>query len=82
MSLQRNFNLTERVRLEFQAHAHNLFNHTQFSPRYNAGWGGTEVANNLANGQAAGATQNANFGTHGTATYDSRNIEFVLKLKF
>ena len=82
MSMQRTFNVTERVRMEFQAHAHNVFNHTQFSPSYNAGWGGTEVGNNPASGQLPGATQNANYGTHTTATYDARNLELVLKVRF
>lgn len=82
MSVQRTFSLTERFRFDVQAHAHNLFNHTQFSPGYNLGLGATEILNNPGVGQVPGLGQNANYGTHGLATYDSRNIEFVLKLRF
>ena len=82
LTVQRSFSLTERFRLELHAHAHNFFNHTQFSPSYATGLGATEIVTNLANGQLAGAGQNAAFGAHGLATYDARSIEFVVKLRF
>ncbi len=82
MTIQRNFSITERIRLQLQAHANNFFNHTQFSPSYSTSLGGTEVRTNLANGQLIGAGQNAGFGAHGMSTYDPRQIEIVLKLVF
>ena len=81
-SIQRTFAISERFRLDLQAHAHNFLNHTQFSPSYSTGLGNTEIVTNLANGQLAGAGQSAAFGAHGLSTYDARNIEIVLKLRF
>ena len=46
------------------------------------GLGNTEILDDKANGRAVGAAQNANYGTHGLSTYDPRNMEFVLKLRF
>lgn len=82
LSIQRTFAISERFRLDLQAHAHNFLNHTQFSPSYSTGLGATEVVTNLANGQLAGAGQSATYGAHGLATYDPRNIEIVLKIRF
>lgn len=82
MSLQRTIQVRERYRLDIQAHAQNLFNHTQFSPNYTTGLGGTETLNNPSRGQLPGYGQASNFGTRGMATYDPRNIEVVLKLRF
>jgi hypothetical protein len=59
-----------------------VFNHTQFNPGYNTGLGNTEILSDLSKGQAVGIGQNGNYGTHGLSTYDSRNIELVLKLRF
>jgi hypothetical protein len=82
MSVQRNFQLRERLQLQLQAHAQNLFNHTQFSPGWTTGLGGTEILNNPSRGQLPGYGQAAGFGTRGTATFDARNLEIVLKLRF
>ena len=82
MSLQRTVVLTERLRMDLQVHAQNLFNHTQFAPAYNMGLGATEILNNPSRGQLPGYGQSANFGTRGMGTYDPRNLEMVLKLRF
>jgi len=82
LSVQRLFKLTERLELSLQAHAHNALNHTQFSPGYTMGLGNTETLDDKAAGRAPGAGQNANYGTHGLGTYDPRNMEFVLKIRF
>ncbi len=82
MSVQRVFPIRERLRLELQAHAQNLFNHTQFSPGWTTGLGGTEILNNPSRGQLPGYGQAAGFGARGTGTYDARNLEMVLKLRF
>ncbi len=83
LSVRRSFKITEGMSLEFQADATNLFNHTQFSP---TGWdmnlGNTEIRNNAAAGQSPGAGQNANYGTHGTATFDPRLLELQVKFRF
>jgi len=82
MSIQRSFPIGERFRLDLQAHANNFLNHTQFSPGYTMGLGGTEIVNNPANGQLAGYGQNAQYGSHGTSTYDPRQLQIVLRLVF
>lgn len=82
LSIQRTFNLTERFHLDLQAHAQNVLNHTQFNPSYNLGLGNTEIVNNPSQGQLAGYGQSAAYGTHGTGTYDARNMEFVLRFRF
>jgi hypothetical protein len=82
LSIQRTFTFGERLRVDLQAHSYNAFNHTQFSPSYTTGLGATEVVNAASRGQLPGYGQNANYGTHGQATYDARNMEFVLKFRF
>lgn len=82
MSLQRSININERLRMDLQVHAQNLFNHTQFAPAYNMGLGATEILNNPSRGQLPGFGQSATFGTRGMGTFDPRNIELVMKLRF
>lgn len=82
MSIQRTIQITERFRLDIQGHAQNLFNHTQFSPNYTTGLGGTETLNNPSRGQLPGYGQAVGYGTRGLATYDPRNIEVVMKFRF
>lgn len=82
LSLQRSITFKERFRLDIQGHAQNLFNHTQFSPSYATSVGATETLNNPARGQLPGYGQAANYGTHGQGTFDVRNLEVVLKLRF
>ena len=91
VSITRNFKLTERYALEFSAHATNALNHPQFggsfasSGGYNAGLGAINVTAPTANntntqlGQGSGSST---FGTYGLSTYDPRQVELGLKLRF
>ncbi len=79
-SADRNFKLTERLRVEFSMQATNLLNHTQFRPTINGGVGATNVS--TANGGIPGLGTNDSFGTYSTATFDPRQIEFQLRLRF
>jgi hypothetical protein len=64
--------------LNIAAQATNVFNHTQFKPGLNLGFGTTSVA-----AGSVGAPQNPNnFGTYTRSTYDARQIEIALKMKF
>jgi Carboxypeptidase regulatory-like domain/TonB dependent receptor len=77
-SLFKNFQLTERARLEFRSEFFNIFNHPNFNY---PGFGGNGVV------AVSGSTNfnNSTFGEIGStrdAPYDSREIQFALKLYF
>jgi Carboxypeptidase regulatory-like domain/TonB dependent receptor len=77
-SLFKNFQLTERTRLEFRSEFFNIFNHPNFNY---PGFGGNGVV------AVSGSTNfnNSTFGEIGStrdAPYDSREIQFALKLYF
>jgi hypothetical protein len=80
LSLDRVFSVTEKVKFELSAQASNFLNRTQFRPSFNGGLGGTQV--NAANGGIVGLGTNDNYGTHSMATFDPRQIEFHLRLRF
>lgn len=88
LTVDRAFRLTERVRFEFSAQASNLFNHMQLRPIYTSGLGSVQLRNDAANGLFPGSGTNDNFGTitlaptSGNATFDPRQIEFHLRIRF
>lgn len=82
LSLDRVFSLTEKVRMEFSAQATNFFNHTQFSPSFTRSFGAINIVNDRANGRIPGLGSNDNYGTMTTATYDPRQIELHLRVRF
>ena len=78
LSLFKNFQVTERTRLEFRSEFFNIFNHPNFNY---PGFGGNGVV------AVSGATNfnNSTFGEIGStrdAPYASREIQFALKLYF
>jgi hypothetical protein len=78
LSLFKNFQLTERARLEFRSEFFNILNHPNFNY---PGFGGNGVV------AVSGATNfnDSTFGEIGStrdAPYDSREIQFALKLYF
>ncbi|MFN0101481.1 MAG: TonB-dependent receptor [Bryobacteraceae bacterium] len=85
MSLQKEIPIHERVQMQISAEASNLFNNTQFRPVMNAGTGATFTnvtpAQN-AQGIRPGMVQNDSFGTWGMSTFDPRQIEFRLRVRF
>jgi hypothetical protein len=78
-SLFKNFQITERFRAEFRSEFFNIFNH----PNFNApGFGGNGV---VAISGSTDFKNTKNFGEIGStrdAPYDSRQIQFALKLYF
>jgi hypothetical protein len=86
MSLEKNFRIRERYSLSVSGQATNLFNHTQFQPGLNTGFGATVVTSNQATsggakiGQLLDATNT--FGTYTRNTYDARQLEMVVQFKF
>jgi trimeric autotransporter adhesin len=92
LSVSRLFKVTERISLEFSAHATNALNNAQFggsfagSGGYNMNLGGINVtppgAGNPSNTQLGQGTGSTTFGTYGLGTYDPRQIELGLKVRF
>ena len=82
VGVDRVFRLQERLQLEFSAQVTNILNHTQFRPTFNGNLGNTQTNPNPAAGRVAGLGTNDNFGTFNTGTYDPRQIEFHLRVRF
>ncbi len=85
LSLQKAFRIGERVSAQISAEASNLLNSTQFRPELNAGTGSTftnVTAAQSAQGIKPGMLQNDSFGTFGMATFDPRQVELRLRLRF
>lgn len=82
LSLSRTFKPTERVAVEFQASSTNLLNHTQFRS-ITGGLGGPNTAPlpNSTNTQL-GQPGTGSYGTHGYATFDPRQVELQLRVRF
>ncbi len=89
LSISRAVRITERYALEFSAHATNAFNHPEFggliSGSYNVGLGSINVTpptSSNTNTQLGQGTGSSSFGTYGLSTYDPRQVELGLKLRF
>ena len=82
MSIGRTFKATERLSVEFLANFTNFLNHAQFQA-YSAGLGGINVtANDPTQTKLGQPTGSSSFGTHGLGTYDPRQVEFQLRIRF
>jgi carboxypeptidase family protein/TonB-dependent receptor-like protein len=81
LNLERSFRVREKVSIDFSAQFTNAFNHTQFRPAITGGLGGPNVTASTLN-VGIGQLTNSNFGTHGTDTFDPRQTEFQLKIRF
>jgi hypothetical protein len=82
-SLNKNFALSERARLQFRAEFFNLFNHPSFNGFGNAVFSGTTITQpvpNVNNFNVA-TTRNSQFGLL-TSDRGPRQIQFGLKLNF
>jgi hypothetical protein len=85
MSLQKEFELPRRARLEVSAEASNVLNNAQFRPTLNLSTGNifTNVtAAQRAQGIQPGMVQNESFGTFDMSTFDPRQIELRLRILF
>lgn len=88
MSLEKTFKAWERWEVNFSAQATNLFNHTQFRPGINTSFGGTvlpaTITANPTLGLKVGQLQDTvnTWGTFTQNTYDARQVEMVLKIRF
>lgn len=85
LSLQKEFNLNEKVRMQISGEATNFLNNTQFRSNMNSGTGGTFTnltAAQRARGIQPGMVQNEGFGTFAMQTFDPRQIELRLRIFF
>ncbi|MCU0227056.1 MAG: TonB-dependent receptor [Bryobacterales bacterium] len=85
LSLQKEFSVNEKVRVQLSGEATNFLNNTQWRSNMNAGNGGTFT--NLTPAQRArgiqpGMLQNENFGTFAMQTFDPRQVELRLRIMF
>jgi hypothetical protein len=92
MSLEKSFKMWERYSVNLAAQATNLFNNTQFKPGLNTSFGATVLqstvdANKLLNlkvGQLLDTPTNSTstWGTYTQNTYDARQLELVMRIRF
>lgn len=82
-SITRDFKLTERFTLQFQANATNLLNHPNFQT-YTAdlGSGVEQSATNSSNIPLGYSANTNSYGTHSNTTFDFRQIEFAMHVRF
>ncbi|MCI0721917.1 MAG: TonB-dependent receptor [Acidobacteria bacterium] len=82
LSIARSFQATERFVVEFAADVFNFFNHTQFRS-YDNFLGGVVTQADPATKTPLGAVSGASsYGTHGLATFDPRQVEINLRVRF
>jgi trimeric autotransporter adhesin len=89
LSLEKSFKVWERYSINLAAQATNLFNNTQFRPGLNTSFGATVLpatvtANptlNLKVGQLLDNATNT-WGAYTQNTYDARQIELVMRVRF
>jgi hypothetical protein len=92
LSLTRTFHVREGLSLEFSAHATNALNHAEFGGSiasggaYNSNLGGINVtppgASNPSNTQLGQPMGSSTYGAYGLGTFDPRQLELGLKLRF
>jgi hypothetical protein len=82
LSIERTFRVKERFSADLSAQFTNAFNHTQFMPAMNMALGAQSVAVNSPLGIQPGQGQSSNFGTRGNSTFDPRQVELRLKVRF
>jgi hypothetical protein len=81
ISLSRDFKLTERFTLAFQANATNALNHPNIET-YSMDLGGAELTPGNSTNIPLGYPNTNSFGEHGLTAFDYRQIEFQATLKF
>ena len=81
-SFDRTFRPREHLEISFSAEITNLLNHVWFRPNVNRALGATVTQARPGEGLQLGQGQSSDFGTHGTNTFDPRQVQFQLKVKF
>jgi hypothetical protein len=88
MSMEKSFKMWERYSVNLAAQATNLFNNTQFKPGLNTSFGATVLpdtlkANPTLNLKVGQLLDNSNmWGSYTQNTYDARQLELVMRIRF
>jgi len=81
-TLKRSFRVSDRIGIDFQADATNVLNHPNFET-YTSALGSAELTpSNSTNTPLGVATGSSTYGTHSNLTFDSRQIELQMRLRF
>jgi hypothetical protein len=81
-SFDRTFRPRESLQISFAAEITNLFNHTWLRPNVNRNLGTTATQARPAQGLQVGQGQSSDYGTYGTNSFDPRQVQLELKLRF
>jgi hypothetical protein len=81
-SIDRVFRPRESLELSFSGEFTNIFNSVWFRPNVNRNLGTTVTQARPAEGLQVGQGQSSDYGTHGTDTFDPRQVQLQLKLRF
>jgi hypothetical protein len=82
LTIRRNFKVTEKLAVEFQANATNLLNHPNIRT-YTSDPGGMNLSpSNTTNTSLGQGTGSSSYGTHGLTDFDNRQIEFQMNVRF
>src|SRR6185437_520670 len=84
ISLERTFHVRENITLDLAAHATNFLNHTEpLANAFSMSLGSTNIVPNPGAGIVPGSfSGGSSFGTMSNATYDPRQIEFEIRIRF
>ncbi len=82
LTVNRQFRLTERVRMELLGEATNLLNATNFNANSVNGSVSTVLVDNAATNTRVGQNSNVNHGSLGLSLYEPRQITLSLRLRF
>ena len=82
LTVNRQFRLAERARLEFLAEATNLLNRTNFNPNAVNGSVAAVLSPNTATNTKVGQNSYINFGSLSTSFFEPRQLSLSLRLRF
>jgi len=81
LTINRKFQIVERLQKDFLAEATNLFNQTQFYANAVSGSVSAVLAPNAATNTKVGQNSNVNHGSLGLSLYETRQITLSLRLR-
>jgi hypothetical protein len=82
LTINRQFRLAERLRMEFLAEATNLLNQTMFNPNAVNGSFGAVLAPDSSTNTKVGQNSNVNSGSLGLSVFEPRQVILTLRLRF
>jgi trimeric autotransporter adhesin len=82
ISLQREFSIKERYKLQLVANAANILNHPELNSAYSGSLGSTVTAPNAATGLQAGMGSSSGYGAVGQGTFAPRQVTLSVRIRF